>query len=204
MTDDREKSTALVREVQPVSLTSQTSYRIKRNFWSVFERTFRVFTRDGQLIMLVKHPLFRFREEFTVFADEAQQRPLLFIKSRQIIAINFAYEVTAVDSGEVLGSVQKRGLRSILRDKFIVRDAAGEEIGHVEEQGAAIVRRFLPILTSKHTVVLHGQMAAAIRQVFRFFTKEFEVELVPGAGDPRFVMACALLALMAEARREDH
>ena len=196
-------STALTREVQPVSLTSQSRYRIKRNFWSVFERTFRVFTLDGQLIMLVKHPVFRFREEFTVYADEAQQRPLLFIKSRQIIAINFAFEVTDVDSGQVLGSVQKRGLRSIVRDKFIVRDPDGQEIGHVEERGASILRRFFPILTSKHEVVLNGRQAAAVRQIFRFFTKEFEVELAPGVGDPRFVMACALLALIAESRRED-
>jgi uncharacterized protein YxjI len=196
-------STALTREVQPVSLTSQSRYRIKRNFWSVFERTFRVFTLDGQLIMLVKHPVFRFREEFTVYADEAQQRPLLFIKSRQIIAINFAFEVTDVDSGQVLGSVQKRGLRSIVRDKFIVRDPDGQEIGHVEERGASILRRFFPILTSKHEVVLNGRQAAAVRQVFRFFTKEFEVELAPGVGDPRFVMACALLALISESRRED-
>ena len=196
-------STALTREVQPVSLTSQSRYRIKRNFWSVFERTFRVFTLDGQLIMLVKHPVFRFREEFTVYADEAQERPLLFIKSRQIIAINFAFEVTDVDSGQVLGSVQKRGLRSIVRDKFIVRDPDGQEIGHVEERGASILRRFFPILTSKHEVVLNGRQAAAVRQIFRFFTKEFEVELAPGVGDPRFVMACALLALISESRRED-
>ena len=196
-------STALTREVQPVSLTSQSRYRIKRNFWSIFERTFRVSTLDGQLIMLVKHPIFRFREEFTVYADEAQQKPLLFIKSRQIIAINFAFEVTDSDNGQVLGSVQKRGLRSIVRDKFIVRDPDGQEIGFVEEKGASILRRFFPILTSKHEVVLNGQQAAAIRQIFRFFTKEFEVELAPGVGDPRFVMACALLALIAESRRED-
>lgn len=196
-------STALTREVQPVSLTSQSRYRIKRRFWSIFERIFRVFTLDGQLIMKVKHPVFRFREEFTVYADEAQSRPLLFIKSRQVIAINFAFEVTDVDTGQVLGSVQKRGLRSLVRDKFIVRDADGQEIGYVEEQGASILRRFFPILTSKHAVVLHGQQAAAIRQIFRFFTKEFEVELAPGVADPRFVMACALLALIAEARRED-
>jgi hypothetical protein len=36
-----------------------------------------------------------------------------------------------------------------------------------------------------------------------FFIKEFEVVTRPGSIDPRFVLACALLALMAEARRED-
>jgi hypothetical protein len=35
------------------------------------------------------------------------------------------------------------------------------------------------------------------------FTKEFSVELQPSPLDPRFCLAVALLALMAEARRED-
>jgi hypothetical protein len=39
--------------------------------------------------------------------------------------------------------------------------------------------------------------------VFRFFTKEFNVEIHQSSMDPRFVLAIALLALMAEARREN-
>lgn len=196
-------STALTPQVQPVSLLTQSRYRIVRPLWSIFERSFRVFTMDGQLLMRVKRPLFKLREEFTVFSDEAQTRPLLRMKSRQMVAINFSYEITDAVTGESLGAVQKRGLRSLLRDKFLIFDADGNEIGHMEEQGAALLRRFVPLLTSKHEVVFHGRRAAFIRQIFRFFTKEFEVELAPEAGDPRFVLACALLALMAEARRED-
>ena len=196
-------STALTREVHPVSLATQSRYRIKRRFWSVFERVFRVFTHDGQLMMLVKHPVLRLREEFTVYADEGQTRPLLLVKSRQMVAINYAYEVTDLERNQVLGAVQKRGLKSIVRDKFLILDPDGNEIGYLEEQGASILRRFLPILTSKHAVFVNGQQVAYIRQMFRFFTKEFVVDLVPGAADPRFVLACALLALISEARRED-
>ena len=140
---------------------------------------------------------------FTVYADEAQSRPLLFIKSRQVIAINFAFEVTDVETGQVLGSVQKRGLRSIVRDKFIILDASGNEVGYAEEQGASLLRRFIPWLTSKHAIFVGGQQVAFIKQVFRFFTKEFTVDLQPTQLDPRFVLSVALLALMAEARRED-
>jgi hypothetical protein len=106
-------------------------------------------------------------------------------------------------TGMSLGAVQKRGVRSLVRDRFVILDPAGNEIGMMEEQGASILRRFLPILTSRHTVVLHGREAARMRQIFRFFTKEFEVEIAPDQADPRFVLACALLALIAEARRED-
>ncbi len=196
-------STGLTKEVQNVSLATQSRYLIKRRFWSFFERTFRVFTHDGQLMMLVKHPVFRLREEFTVYGDEAQTQPLLLVKSRQMVAINFAYEVTDISAGEVLGSVQKRGLRSLVRDKFLILDREGNEIGYTEEQGASLMRRFIPMLTSKHAIFVGGQQVAFIRQIFRFFTKEFEVTVVPSAVDTRFVLACALLALIAEARRED-
>src|SRR5262249_60269772 len=111
----RTMSTALTREVGGVSLATQSHYIIRRKFWSVFERVFRVFTGDGQLIMYIQHPVLKLREEFMVFADEAKTRPLLRVKSRQVIAINFSYDVSDAQSGQLLGSVQKRGLRSISR-----------------------------------------------------------------------------------------
>ncbi len=193
----------LVREVAGVSLQTQSHYVIKRKFWSVFERVFRVFTGDGQLIMYVKHPLLRLREEFMVFADEAQTRALMRVKSKQMIAINFSYEITDANTDELIGAVEKKGLRSIIRDRFIIRSPSGEEIGYAEEQGASILRRFIPMLTSKHAIFVDGQQAAFIKQRFRFFTKEFEVTLQPSRLPPQFVLAVALLALMAEARRED-
>lgn len=199
----RAMSTELVRQVASVGLATQSHYVIKRNFWSFLERVFRVFTGDGQIIMYVKHPLLRLREEFMVYADEAQQRPLLRVKSRQIIAINFAYEIEDAQTGELLGAVQKKGLRSIIRDTFVILDAAGNEIGHAEEQGASLLRRFIPLLTSKHAIFHDGQQVAFIKQTFRFFTKEFTVDLAPSKLEPRFVLAIALLALIAEARRED-
>ena len=57
-------STELTRNVAGVSLANQSHYIIKRRFWSFFERVFRVFTGDGQLIMYIQHPLLKLREEF--------------------------------------------------------------------------------------------------------------------------------------------
>jgi uncharacterized protein YxjI len=193
----------LVRSVGDVSLATQSHYIIRRKFWSFLERVFRVFTGDGQLIMYIQHPLLKLREEFMVYADEARTRPLLRVKSQQVIAINFSYVVSDAQTGEVLGAVQKKGLRSIIRDKFIILDPQGNEIGYAEEQGASLLRRFFPILTSKHAIFVGGHQVAYIRQLFRFFTKEFTVDTQPSSVDPRFVLAVALLALIAEARRED-
>jgi uncharacterized protein YxjI len=196
-------SMELSREVRGVSLATQSHYIIKRRFWSFFERIFRVFTADGQLIMYIQHPLLKLREEFMVYADEAKTRPLLRVKSKQVIAINFSYEVTDAQTSTILGAVQKKGLRSIIRDKFIIFDGNGTEVGYAEELGASLLRRLFPWLTSKHGIFVGGQRVAFIKQKFRFFTKEFTVDTQPSALDPRFVLAVALLALMAEARRED-
>ena len=196
-------STGLSRQVSGVSLATQSHYIIRRKFWSVLERVFRVFTSDGQLIMYIQHPLLKLREEFMVYADEARTRPLLLVKSRQIIAIDFSYDVFDVQTGELLGSVQKKGLRSIFRDRFLILDARGAEIGHAEEQGAALLRRLFPLLLSKHAIFVGGDQVAIIRQRFRLFTKEFAVDTRASSVDPRFVLAVALLALIGEARRED-
>jgi hypothetical protein len=169
----------------------------------VFERVFRVFTGDGQLIMYIQHPLLKLREEFVVHADEARTRPLLRVQSRQVIALNFSYDVSDAETGELLGSVQKQGLRSLVRDRFLILDRSGAEIGHAEEQGAALLRRLFPILPSKHAVFVGGDEVAIIRQQFRLFTREFTVDTRPSPVDPRFILAVALLALIAEVRRED-
>ena len=196
-------STALSRQVGGVSLATQSQYVIRRKFWSIFERVFRVFTGDGQLIMYIQHPLLKLREEFLVYADEARARPLLRVVSRQVVALNFCYDVADAQTGALLGTVQKRGLRSLVRDTFVILDPLGIEIGCAQEQGAALLRRLLPLLPSRHAIFVGGEQVAEIRQRFRLFTKEFAVTTRPSPLDPRFVLAVALLAMIAEARRED-
>ena len=50
-------------------------------------------------------------------------------------------------------------LRSLVRDAFVLLDPAGVEIGKAEEQGASILRRFIPLLTSKHAIFGEGSKA---------------------------------------------
>ncbi len=107
----------------------------------------------------------------------------------------------------LLGSVEKRGLKSLIRDKFVLRDVHDNEIGHAEERGASILRRLFPFLTSKHEIVIGGKLVKSRSCVTRFrfyFIKEFQqVDTEPSAIDPRFVLAVALLAVIAEVRREE-
>lgn len=182
------------------------SYIIKRPWISWFGRTFRVFAPDGSLALFVRHPVFRLRDEWKICADEAQTQPLVGVKAQRVIALNYRYDLTDLTSGEVIGGVRTKGLKSLIRDHIEIIDAEGRVIGHLIERGASILRRFLPFLTSRHEIEIGGKVVASVQQKFRFFIKEFHVDqagLVFGDDDPRLVLVCALLAVVMESHRED-
>ena len=180
------------------------TYTIKRPFWSLLGRKFHVYAPDSSLVAFVKHPLMKLRQEFTIYTDESESTPLLTIRARQIIGLNIANDVFDARTGEKVGTIRNRGLKSILRDTWDILDPADQPVGLMQEDGAALLRRFFPILTGKWHVELQGQEVAKIKQIFRFFVKEFtlDVSMCQGRMDPRFAVACAILALMAEVRRE--
>lgn len=177
---------------------------IKRPFFSFLDRSFRAFDQDGSLVAFIRRPLMRLREAFLLFGDEAMQCPLARIQSRQMIAINFTYDVTDPD-GQWLGTLRTRGLKSIVRDTWDLLDQAEQPIGLMQEDGMALLRRLIPLLTGHWHIEVGGRTVARIDQVFRFFVKEYRLTLeAQGADvDSRYLLACALLALMRENRREE-
>jgi uncharacterized protein YxjI len=183
---------------------SHSRYLIKRPFFSFLGRKFHVYGPDGSLCMFVKHPLLRLKQEFTIYTDESESQPLITIKARKMMAINMAMDVFDANTKEHLGIIKSRGLASILRDTWDILDPSENPVGLIQEEGAALLRRLLVMLPSKHRIELGQQEVAKIRQIFRFFVKEFELDLSMNQGrlDVRFAVACALLVLMAESRRE--
>ncbi len=187
------------------SLVPDGTYTIRRPFFSFLDRTFRVTDGDGRLVALVRHPIMRLREQFQVFADEARTQPIANIQARQMIALNFTYDVTDPQTGAWLGTLRSRGLKSILRDTWDALDQGEQPIGLLEEEGLSWLRRLLPILLGKWRIDMNGATSARVDQVFRFFVKEYRLTLQTQGrrDDPRFLLACALLAVMRENRREE-
>ena len=177
---------------------------IKRPFWSLFGRKYHVYAPDGSLVMFLKHPLMKLRSEFTIYTDESESTPLLTVKSRNVIAINMAHDVIDPATGEKTGSIRSRGIKSMVRDTWDLLDANDQVIGLMEEEGVAMLRRFLRFLPGRHKIELNGQLVATLKQNFRFFIKEVVLDLSPGGDklDHRFAIGCALLALMSESARE--
>ncbi len=179
-------------------------YTVRRPWISFFNRTFRVFDAGGQLIAYVRHPLMRMREQFQIFGDEAMQQPVATIQARQIIAINRIYDVTDALTGQWIGTLRSRGLKSMVRDTWELLDQGEQAQGVLEEVGLSWLRRIFPILLGHWRVLLGQAEVAKVDQVFRFFVKEYRLTVAAEGKnvDTRFLLACALLALMRENHRE--
>jgi hypothetical protein len=200
---------AVTNALQPTGAGSlqafaHASYTLVRPLFS-WRRIYRVFAPDGSLSAFVEQPWFRWRTELTIYGDEEQSQPILVIKNRRFAAVNMEHDLFDAQSGQRLGVVRTRGLRSIFRDTWDLLDADERTVGTMTEDGAYFWRRLIKLIPGRHRIELGGRVVAHITQVFHFFRREFELDLaqVDDPIEPRFAIACALIAMMADLRREE-
>ena len=185
-------------------LYQQPAYLIVRPFWSLLGRVYRVYAPDGRLAMFVRHPFLRLRDRLILFADEDETVPVLEIRNRSLVSFNMCHDVLDAVSSVRLGSVRTRGLSFLWRDAWDVLDPEDRVCGSMQEDTLSVVRRFLRFWPGRHHVEIGGEVVALLVQQFRMFRKVFSLQILPSAQnvDARFLIACALVAVMADVRRE--
>ena len=178
------------------SVITDGVYRVEQGMISI-GRVFRVFGSDNSLVAYVKHPLLKLRDEFNIFADEEETRPLLTAKAQKLVQLNTTYVLSAADSGSPLLTVQRRALRSMWRDRLELLDNAGQPVGSLDEIGFALARRFIKWLPRHWTITVGGAVVAKVDQRFTLLRKVIDVDLTPNQGrlDPRAAIACVLMLL---------
>jgi uncharacterized protein YxjI len=84
--------------------------------------------RDAKekVLFYVKQKAFKLKEAVTIFGDVEQTVELYKINADRMIDFNARYTFTDVDTGEVVGSVRRRGARSLFKAHYEILD--GEEI----------------------------------------------------------------------------
>jgi hypothetical protein len=157
------------------------------------------------LAAFVEQPWFRLRTEWTIFHDEEMTQPILVIKNRRFAAINMEHDLFDASNGQRLGVVRNRGWRSIFRDAWAILDADERPVGEMLEEGPAFLRRFIRLIPGRHAIYLGGVEKAFLHQQFHFFRRVFDLDIhqVDDPIEPRFAIACALIAIMADLRREE-
>ena len=77
----------------------------------------RVTDAQGTLVMYARQKAFKLKEAVTVFADEAQTRPLYTIAADRVLDISARYRITHAGGAEV-GVLQRHGMRSLWRTHY--------------------------------------------------------------------------------------
>lgn len=176
-----------------------------RPILSLLGRVYRLETTSGALMLEVRMAMFKLREEIVAYADEGRTDARLRIKARSVFDFGATYDVTDATTGERLGAWRRQGLKSILRDTWVLLDPSDREIGKVEEDSVALalVRRFLlNLIPQSFHCTVDGKPAGVVAQRFHLLRLCYDVKLDPNVIDPRLAQALAILLLAIEGRQQ--
>ena len=88
----------------------------------------------GNLVMYVKQKAFKLKEAVTVFADAGQTQPLYSINADRVLDFSASYHMTATN-GFQIGSIKRKGMRSIWRSHYELFDGGQPTMTVREENG---------------------------------------------------------------------
>ena len=170
----------------------------------------------GQLICYVKQKAFKLKEAVTVFADVAQTRPLYTIAADRVLDISAQYHIQDT-AGAPIGTVQRRGMRSLWRAHYeIHRDGAPAFLMQEENPWIKVIDGLLeeiPIVGMLTGYVLHpayratraGGGEAVLRAVKQpaLFEGRYKVDRIGALSDDeeRLVVLGVLMLLLLERTR---
>lgn len=169
---------------------------------------FRFYAPNGQLIMFSEQKMFKWKEDIRVYADESKTQEVLSIKARQVIDFSAAYDVVDATTNQHVGTLRRKGFRSMLRDEWEVLDSAGNVIGLLFEDsiGLAMLRRLLlgNFLPQNYDISFGETRVADLKQRFNLFRYELDIDFSMDAAnqlDPRLGIAAGILLAAVEGRQ---
>ena len=127
------------------SVYHQNQYVIRRKVLKIFGAAFHIYDMQGNLAFYSKQKAFKLKEDIRVYGDQAMTSELLCIKARGVLDFGMTYDVIDSTTQQVVGSLRRKALKSILRDSWTILDVNDQEVGTIQEESGAlaILRRFI-------------------------------------------------------------
>lgn len=189
---------------------SHAQYLVRRKVFKLFGAAFHIYDPAGNVVLYSKQKAFKLREDVRLYTAEDMQTEILAIRTQSIIDFSAAYEVVDSASGQRIGGFQRKGLKSMLRDEWLVFDAGGREIGIIQEDNAAValIRRFVDaasmFLPQKYHLEMGGATACTFKQNFNPFVFKMTIDFShdpAGRLDRRLGLAAAALLSAIEGKQ---
>jgi len=185
------------------------SYFLKRKVFALTGK-FTIESPEGQPLLYSEQRMFKLKEDVRIYSGPDKSEELLQIKARQVIDFSAAYDVFDPFTQTTIGTLQRRGLRSIARDEWQILDPGGNALGIIIEDnlGYALLRRFLlgSLLPQNYDILIAESKVADLRQRFNPFRYEMLIDFTPNQArrlDPRLGIAAALLLGVIEGKQSN-
>ena len=189
---------------------SHDRFTVRAKILSFLGQKFHVYDPAGNVVLFCKMRAFKLKEDIVLYAGEAQETPVLSIKARSIIDFGAAYDVMDLTTGEKVGALRRQGMKSMLRDAWLMLGPNDQELATVQEDGQikALVRRFVDAASIFMPQAFHGEAGGRrvfeMRQNFNPLVRKLECDFSADTSrliDRRLGMAAAILLMAIEGRQ---
>jgi hypothetical protein len=166
-----------------------------------------IYNSSEELVLFSQMKAFKLKEDIALYTDESMQTELLRIKARNVIDFSATYDVHDSETGEHVGALRRKGLKSILKDEWVILDRHDQEIGLIKEDSTAmaLLRRFITLIPQKYNIDFDGNVIPAYRQNFNPFVTKIIADFSEdrtGQLDRRLGLAAGILLCAVEGKQD--
>lgn len=189
------------------NIWGQSEYIIRKKVFSVMGAKLHIYNSLEELVLFSQMKAFKLKEDIALYTDESMERELLRIKARKMIDLSATYDVYDSETGESLGALRRKGLKSIFKDEWVILDTGDNEIGFIKEDSVfmALLRRVITLIPQKYNVEIGGMVIPAFRQNFNPFVTKIIADFSEdrkGVLDRRIGVAAAILLCAIEGKQD--
>ena len=193
------------------------NYPLKLSF-KLLALASQIYIRDsqGNLIGYVKQKLLKLKEDINVFADEQQNQLLFNIKADRVIDFSARYNFTDAQS-RVIGSIKRKGMRSIFKANYEIFDGQGVQVMQIHEENGwikvadsligelPVIGMFTGYFFNPSYIVegVNGSPVARLKKQPAFFEGVFELEKLAQLSEEeesRVLLSVLAMTLLERAR----
>lgn len=185
------------------------NYLIRRKVFKLFGGEFHVYDPAGQVVLFASMKAFKLKEDIRLYANEDMQAEFLLIQARRVLDISSEYDVNDSQTGEKVGVLKRKGLKSMVRDEWILMDRMDQPIGTIKEDSTAmaLIRRFIPfanLIPQQYDGEIRGTPVCTFKQNFNPFVMKISLDFAADVNrllDRRLGLAAAVLLCAIEGKQ---
>lgn len=173
---------------------------------------------SGSSVFFVRQKLLRFKEKVQVFSEPSMAQQVAEINADRVIDFNAVYRFTD-SNGTLLGTIRRRGMRSLWKAHYELADPQGNVLFDIHEEKPLV--KVLDSLLSEIPLVglfsgyfLHpsylisnaggGPPIFRLQKQSAFFEGKFKLEpigpSIGGENEQRIALGCMMLLLLERSR----